>query len=330
MHDRSRTNSRHLATLVALPVAGLLALTACSSAPDGDGGRAGLPFDAGAGEQMPAEEQPPADEGMPAQEEETARSEASDADSADGLDAGQAAPVAAQAHLIRTATVVIATEDVAAAYAGAVERAAALGGYVSGEDTEREASGDEVSHVTLKVPADRYEELLADVSALGELEYRSVATEDVTDQVVDVESRIATQEESVARIRELLDQATSIDDIVGIEAELSTRQADLESLRSQYESLRDRTGLATIELELRQPDSAPVQDTRNDSSDPSVSGAVSGGWDAFVTALLWTAAVLGAALPFLGLLALLLLGWRLARGRYPGLSGRGGADGTAP
>ncbi len=221
----------------------------------------------------------------------------------------------AQGHLIRTARVVIATEDVAGRYDRAVDLAAEAGGYVAGETTERDGRGVEISHVTLKVPVDHYEELLAAVSRLGDLRHREVTTEDVTDQVVDVQSRIATQEESVDRIRGLLEQARSIDDIVGIEAELSTRQADLEALQSQFEALGDRTGLATIALELHEPDAPAPDGDDGDGAGPSVIDALGGGWNAFLTSLTWLAAVLSAALPFLALIALALLGRRLITAR---------------
>ncbi|MDT0344154.1 DUF4349 domain-containing protein [Streptomyces litchfieldiae] len=304
---------RRVAALLGVPVAGLLALTACSSSSDSEGGG-----DAAAS--VADVEEGPGESGEnagPPQEEGTGSGTADEAGPAGEQNRQMAAPDPASAHLIRTASVIVRTDDVAGRHATAVGLAADLGGYVSDENTERDEEGHEVSVVTLKVPGDRYEELLGAVSELGELEHREVTTEDVTDQVVDVESRIATQEESVARIRELLDQARSIDDIVDIEAELSARQADLESLQSQYESLRARTGMATIVLELRQErDPAPEREKEeDDSGNPSVVGALGGGWDAFVTALLWAAAVVSASLPFLVLLALLLLGWRLVHGR---------------
>ncbi|ONK10668.1 DUF4349 domain-containing protein [Streptomyces sp. MP131-18] len=312
MHERPGRRARRAAALAALPVAALFALSACTSSGTDDGGGGEAAADMAPEQEAGAE--PGQDDGSAA--EAPGAGEAAEGAEGDEAPARAASdPAVVQAHLIRTARVVVATEDVAGQYDRAVDLAAAAGGYVAGENTERDAAGSETSHVTLKVPADRYEELLADVSGLGELEHREVTTEDVTDQVVDVESRIATQEESVERIRRLLEQAGSIDDIVDIESELSTRQADLESLQSQFEALRDRTGLATIALELREPDAPAREEEDEDEAGPSVLGGLSGGWDAFVTSLTWLAAVLSAALPFLALIALILLGWRLAAGR---------------
>ena len=84
------------------------------------------------------------------------------------------------------------------------------------------------------------------VAALGKVISRSQTSEDVTQQTIDVASRLATQKASVARIRALLAKATRIADIVAIEGELSQRESDLESLEAQLKSLNDAVDLATL------------------------------------------------------------------------------------
>ncbi|MFE0057286.1 DUF4349 domain-containing protein, partial [Streptomyces sp. NPDC059003] len=51
---------------------------------------------------------------------------------------------------------------------------------------------------------------------------------------------------------------------------------------------------------------------------PTFAGALSGGWDAFVTMLSWIAMALAVALPFAAVAALLALAWlRWLRPRWP-------------
>jgi hypothetical protein len=105
-----------------------------------------------------------------------------------------------------------------------------------------------------------------------------------------------------------MDEAVSIDDIVTLENELSTRQADLEALESQQESLRGQTAMATVTLQLLEPraQARGGEDDDDGAAVPSVGGALSGGWGAFLATLGWTAAVILAVLPFA--VTLLLLG----------------------
>lgn len=109
----------------------------------------------------------------------------------------------------------------------------------------------------------------------------------------------------MVRIRELMDQATRLSDVVTLEGELSTRQADLEALLARQASLKDRTSLATITLTLSETE---VKQSAEDD-DPGFLDALAGGWDAFVTMLRWLAVAIGAALPFAALAALLALLW---------------------
>lgn len=186
------------------------------------------------------------------------------------------------------------------------------GGLVATENTERLDDTYETSHLVLRVPQDRFQEVLRELAGSGKLLSRTSNAKDVTDQVVDVDSRIATQRASVARVRELMDRAEKISDVVALEGELSSRQSDLESLLAQQSSLKDRTSLATITLDLTPPD-APDDDGRDE--DAGFLDALGGGWGAFVTMLRWVAVAFGAALPFLLTGALALLGWRALRRR---------------
>ncbi|MFJ6510030.1 DUF4349 domain-containing protein [Streptomyces sp. NPDC091406] len=233
---------------------------------------------------------------------------------ADGKAAGRkAAPKPGGTHVIRTATLSVEVKSVPKAVAAARGTAEGAGGLVASENTERLDDTYETSHLVLRVPQERFQEVLRELAGSGKLLSRTSNAKDVTDQVVDVESRISTQRASVARVRELMDQAEKISDVVALEGELSSRQADLESLLAQQASLKDRTSLATITLDLTPPD-APGDDGSKDE-DPGFLDALGGGWDAFVTMLRWIAVAFGAAFPFLLTAALALLVWRVVRAR---------------
>ncbi|OKJ17695.1 hypothetical protein AMK21_25725 [Streptomyces sp. CB00316] len=221
-------------------------------------------------------------------------------------------PGAAGSHVIRTAELLVEVKSAPKAAAAARSAVEASGGLVASENTERIDDRHESSNLVLRVPQDSYQEVLRKLTGSGKLLSRSSNAKDVTDQVVDVESRIATQRASVKRVRELMDQAEKITDVVALEGELSSRQADLESLLAQQSSLEDRTSLATITLELTEPD-APRKDGTDD--DPGFMDALGGGWDAFVTMFRWIAVAIGASAPFLVTAALLLVLWRVLRAR---------------
>ncbi|MFD0344586.1 DUF4349 domain-containing protein [Streptomyces sp. NPDC127117] len=298
-------------------MAGLLALSGCgapdsaSDASSGDSKRA-----------FGAEERGAADAaaGKPAQGSQAAGGSASLRKKSDALPSGT--------HVIRTASLSVEVRNVPKAAAVARSAAEGSGGLVADEKTERVDDTHDMSRLVLRVPQGEYEAVLKRLAGTGKLLSRTSSAKDVTDQVVDVESRIATQRASVARVRKLMDQARKLSDVVTLEGELSSRQASLESLLAQQASLKDRTTLATITLELTEPEAA----AKEVEDDPGFLDALGGGWHAFVTVLLWLAMAVGAAAPFLAAAAVLLLLWRLLRRRLPGRRARRtpGPGGSSP
>ncbi|WP_320784282.1 DUF4349 domain-containing protein, partial [Streptomyces sp. CRN 30] len=292
---RTHRSARPVPALAALLLAAALALTGCSAG-DGasdSGGDKGAA--AGSGAQAPADG---------AQEEAGgAKEEAGGAEGPEGSRATAPSETDA-AHIIRTASLDVRVKDVSKALDRARTAAGTAGGYVGDETTERDEDGREHTRAVLRVPADSYQELLDALAGTGELLARSAKAQDVTDQVVDVESRIASQRASVARVRELMDRATRLSDVVTLESELSTRQAELESLLARQASLKDRTELATITLTLSEP---PVRAADDEEEPTGFTDALAGGWDAFVATLRGISVVLGAVLPFAAVAALLAL-----------------------
>ncbi|MFE0471653.1 DUF4349 domain-containing protein [Streptomyces sp. NPDC058947] len=290
-----RSVRRPVPALAALLLAAALALTGCSGAGDDAAGSKA------------------ADRGLAQDQGAAGAKEA--APGGTGSGSRSTAPVKLPAqHIIRTASLTVQVEDVPKALDEARTSTENAGGYIGDETTTRDAEDRERTRVVLRVPAEKYDAVLSGLEGAGKLLDRSAKAEDVTDQVVDVESRITSQRASVARIRALMDRATKLGDVVTLEGELSTRQADLEALLARQKSLRDRTSLATITLTLTE---TPVEKEAKDD-DPGFVDALAGGWNAFVTMLRWLAVVCGAVLPFAAVAALLALLWlRVVRPRLP-------------
>jgi hypothetical protein len=220
-------------------------------------------------------------------------------------DAGSAAQ---NRQLVRTAQVDLRAEDVPAAFGKVKDLAQREGGYVG-----QESSGESGGSLTLRVPGDRLDAVL---KGIGEVERtsvtrREVRSEDVTEQVVDVEARLATQRASVDRVRALLERAATTSEITQIEGELTKRQTELESLQRRYDSLKGQVALSTITVSIgRTSGPAPV------AEEMGFLGALASGWHALLGALRVVVVVIGAVLPFAVLLGVVgAVYWVLRRKR---------------
>lgn len=232
---------------------------------------------------------------------------ASGASSADGN--GQK-PVAVRPDVIRTATLGIETQDVQKTLSAARTTADGAGGYVADESTKRGRDGRMTSTLTLRVPGERYDAVLGAMEGSGTLLHRKVQAQDVTEKVADIGSRVASQQASVARVREMMGKASALSEVVLLESELSRRQSDLESLLAQQTALKDQTSLGTITLEVSEPAVKPVA---REEKEPTFLGALRGGWDVFTAIVRYLTVAFGALLPFALTAALVASGVRLHR-----------------
>lgn len=317
-HDRrrpGRPSRRSLALLAAGALAAALTVAGCS---DAGSDSSSSTYE----RQQHAPEAPEAPEAPDAPERNEAGGEAADGatdSKADGRRPGEQngstaskPPKLASEHVVRTARLTVRVKDVPSALDDTRTTVENAGGYVGDETTDRDDENHERSHLVLRVPQEKYADVLEELSGSGKLIERKVSADDVTDQVVDVESRVASQKASVERVRDLMDKATELSDIVSLESQLSTRQAELESLKARQASLKDRTALSTITLVLSETEEKKEKDDETGFTD-----ALNGGWEAFVTTMRWLAVAVGAVLPFLAALLVLLAAWKLTRNRLP-------------
>ncbi|MFK0252107.1 DUF4349 domain-containing protein [Streptomyces sp. NPDC090445] len=235
---------------------------------------------------------------------------------AEGAPGSPKAPAAVRPHVIRTANLGIETPDAQKVLAAARTAAEGAGGYVGNESTRRGEHGRITSTLTLRVPADRFDSVLSALEGSGKLLHRKVEAQDVTEKVADVDSRVKSQQASVARVREMMEKATALGDVVMLEGELSRRQSDLESLLAQQNALRDQTSMGTITVEVSEPAADKPGEEKKDAP-PSVTGALKGGWNAFTTVLRYVVLAVAVVLPFAVTAALGVLAFRLYRRLRP-------------
>lgn len=150
--------------------------------------------------------------------------------------------------------------------------------------------------LTLLVPPDRLDSVLGRLEELGDLTSFDQFAEDVGDQLADLETRIENARASVQRTRELLERATSLQDLVFLEDELTRRETDLERLLATQAQLEGRVALSTLTLEIAEQEPA---DDSDEASGRGILEAFGDGWEAFATAVLTLLVFLAAATPLI-------------------------------
>lgn len=225
------------------------------------------------------------------------------ADAAGAVGLAESPEQAVDRELVTTGNATLAVDDpfdAAEQIADLVEQA---GGRVEARD-ERAATADEPgsASMTLRIPADRVSATLDALDELGEVQDRHVETIDVTGTAQDLDARIAALRTSTDRLRELMADADRTSDLIEIEAELSTRQAELDSRVSERNRLSDEVAMSTLHVEIVAESSPAAQ-----AQPGGFLGGLSAGWSALVTTFNVVVLVLGAIIPWLALAGVVLL-----------------------
>lgn len=226
--------------------------------------------------------------------------------------------------LIFRADMSVRVENVSKAADQLNSMATTAGGFIS---SEKRSIGEDESQatITVRIPSKQYAGIMEKISKeLGRELSRGSNVEDVTEAIVDLDTRIAAQKASVESVRRMFERATTLQDVVLLEKELNQRQADLATLEAKKKRLDDLVALSTITVTLVGPNT--TIEPEPEEQDTFLTG-LKNGWNALVEAMRLASVVFGYILPFLVIagIPLLVLIWLLrirGRGVQPGRAGQ--------
>jgi len=108
---------------------------------------------------------------------------------------------------------------------------------------------DRVVQLTIKVPVDSFEKYYEDLKTLdGELFYANIGTNDLTEQYIDITSRLENLKSVETQLAEILKSATSVTDILAVQKELNVVRGDIESYEAQKRYFDNQTDYSYISL----------------------------------------------------------------------------------
>lgn len=170
-----------------------------------------------------------------------------------------------QPMLVRTGRVSVQTR------AGGAERvgdgvaalALSLGGVVMARNTRGAPGRGRTTDLTLSVPSEKFDTLVAgvrsvlDAAAGDELESEQTQVEDVTRRYVDVAARVRSLEATQTQLLALMERASTVKEVLEVQRELRSLNADLESQAAQAKHLRRSSAASTLHVSVRESPAPP-------------------------------------------------------------------------
>lgn len=202
--------------------------------------------------------------------------------------------------------------DVARAVERAGSIAAAAGGFVTSSSTSSFRAGQGSGAITLRVPADRFDEVRRRVEELGTVRSSERGGQDVGGQLVDLAARLRTLRAEEGALETILGNATDIGQTLQIRDRLTGLRTQIEQLAGQQAGLEDQVTYATLQVSLRE---AGAPTPRPEPDDSGLTASFRTAVDAAEAVVGGMVVVLGAVLPFAVLAALAWLALRLTRRR---------------
>ncbi|GAB4447409.1 MAG: DUF4349 domain-containing protein [Bacteroidales bacterium] len=130
----------------------------------------------------------------------------------------------------------------------------------------------------VRIPSQKFDDFVNSLNTvISSLDNKDIQVKDVTEEYVDVEARIKSKKDVMQRYSELLKQAKSVTEMLDIEREIGTLQADIESLEGRLKYLQNQTSLSTLTLTFYE------HRTKEFGFWSKIGKSLSGGWNG----LLW-------------------------------------------
>jgi hypothetical protein len=130
-------------------------------------------------------------------------------------------------------------------------KAKKYGGFMIGSNSYRDSNEQVSGSITLRIPQEHFQGFLNDAEGVAEevLE-RNVNGQDVTEEYVDLGSRLKAKRAVEERLLEFMKNAQKTEDLLKISNDLSVVQEEIERVMGRMKFLENQSALSTITIDL--------------------------------------------------------------------------------
>jgi len=175
--------------------------------------------------------------------------------------AGEASPpppaqanVLSERKLMKSAALEIEVKDLENAREKTKVIVDRAGGFIANSSSYEDNAGQKALNISLRVPAQKLDETISDIKAIGRVKEERVGAEDVTEQYIDLEARLANAKKLEQRLLALLEsKASRLKDLLDTERELARVRTDIDTMEGRKRFMDNRINLSTINLTFTEP-----------------------------------------------------------------------------
>ncbi len=159
--------------------------------------------------------------------------------------------IISERKLIQNVTLTLQTNEYDAFTALLSQEIDSVGGYIESQrENMRTTRNFRYANYTIRIPSEKLTEFLATVSEIATVTSKSSSVNDITDNYIDTESRIAALEAEHTSLLALLDKAEKLADIININERIAEVQGELDSYKARLEAYDNQVTYATVSMDV--------------------------------------------------------------------------------
>ena len=163
----------------------------------------------------------------------------------------QQGPIAPERLIIRTADLNLIVTDTEATMSAIIEMIEANGGWVVNSSLYQYNENAKSGNITVRVPVEGFNSAITAIKGLAiEVTSENSSGQDVTEEFVDLSSRLENLEATADRVRNFLDEARNVEEALAVNQELSRLEGEIEVIKGRMQYLSQSAGFSTISINL--------------------------------------------------------------------------------
>ena len=183
-----------------------------------------------------------------------AEPEASPAELPQSLQQGDPWSTMTTPMVIRTGSASIRIDSLEPALTTVRGLATRVGGYVANTSIQAGPAQYRQATLEIKVPAARFDDLVAGLEPIGKVEGVTVTAEDVGEEFVDVSARVTNAKRLESRLIDLLATRTGrLQDVLSVERELARVREEIERYEGRLRYLQTRAATSSLSITVHEP-----------------------------------------------------------------------------
>ncbi|MEH7414257.1 DUF4349 domain-containing protein [Neobacillus drentensis] len=133
------------------------------------------------------------------------------------------------------------------------DKAQGYGGYIAESNVTSDGKEQVSGRLNLRIPQAHFQEFVNDAQGqAAEVLQRTINGQDVTEEYVDLESRLKSKQAVEERLLSFMKNAVKTEDLLKISADLASVQEEIEVIKGRMKYLENQTSFSTVNITLHE------------------------------------------------------------------------------